>query len=287
MNLGSLPDGHPQKVWGLIADIARQIDITVSGSTAYVFRGHANARWPIESPIVRCVNRPGITADELLKIESAATERFARQSHHFLSSFVRSCFETPFVQWAIMQHHGAATRLLDWTYSPYVAAYFAASQLPESDGVIHGIKGSLFQIPDTLKNLDGYSIHQAVEDRAFWKRDAETRLFILGSDLQTERMIAQQGVFMVCTNIAASIHKQIQALAQGAAKEQSFVIRIPAAVKPYLLMRLATMNISAYTLFPGLDGLSRSISEAMYMEAHRTPPGLDRTDPNHPHCVTS
>jgi len=35
-----------------------------------------------------------------------------------------------------MQHHGAPTRLLDWSTSIYVAAYFAVIEQPNADGVI-------------------------------------------------------------------------------------------------------------------------------------------------------
>src|SRR3954462_9410938 len=34
-----------------------------------------------------------------------------------------------------MQHYRAPTRLLDWTYSPFVAAYFAFAEVPTEDSV--------------------------------------------------------------------------------------------------------------------------------------------------------
>jgi hypothetical protein len=35
---------------------------------------------------------------------------------------------------ALAQHYGLPTRSIDWTYSPYVAAYFAMQGRPDVDG---------------------------------------------------------------------------------------------------------------------------------------------------------
>ena len=48
---------------------------------------------------------------------------FKRKAHHFLSAGPLP--DDDFEWLALMQHHGAPTRLLDFTWSPYVAAFFA------------------------------------------------------------------------------------------------------------------------------------------------------------------
>src|SRR5262249_28640680 len=66
--------------------------------------------------------------------EVAVVREFMRRAHHYLPDVPR---DDNWFEWlALMQHHGAPTRLLDWTYSLSVALHFAlfhASRQPDSD----------------------------------------------------------------------------------------------------------------------------------------------------------
>src|SRR5215831_16215491 len=81
------------------------------------FRGHGDAPQLLHASIERVASKPGI-AEEYIERE------FKRRAHHYLADLPN---EDEDLEWlALMQHYGAPTRLLDWTRSAYVAAFFAA-----------------------------------------------------------------------------------------------------------------------------------------------------------------
>jgi len=91
-------------------------------------------------------------------------------------------------------------------------------------------------------------------------------LFPLEFYTKTQRMIVQQGSFTVCTNIIGDHGKIIGELLDGMERAHQLLV-IPRVKKPELLRKLEIMNITASSLFPGLDGLGRSTGELVAMES--------------------
>lgn len=91
----------------------------------WIFRGHQNADWLLATTLERAaVERFGISWAEVPGIEKGLVRRFQRQLH--LYSAEVQAEELNFMELlALMQHHGAPTRLLDRTYSFFVGVYFA------------------------------------------------------------------------------------------------------------------------------------------------------------------
>jgi hypothetical protein len=174
---------------------------------------------------------------------------------------------------ALMQHYRAPTRLLDWTRSPYVAAYFAVEDQWNKDGAIWFFNGGIVQDLAELHFMHAYpEQRKEIKPPDFFQVDPElpTFLKVLSATLGNERMIAQQGLFTISTFILDDHAERIQrstANLVDLGTDHIGVIKISAALKPKFLNHLKYMNISANALFPGMDGVGRSVAESVHLDS--------------------
>ena len=129
------------KNWG---DFVRRVDRFVTprrGETnRFIFRGQADSEWQLEPSLARDLKRYKIPKDNAPALEQKARAEFAKQAHLRFSSLPLPDEKDFLKWWELMQHYNAPTRLLDWTKSAYVAAYFAVVAQPERDGAVWAVE---------------------------------------------------------------------------------------------------------------------------------------------------
>ncbi|MCK9529821.1 MAG: FRG domain-containing protein [Gammaproteobacteria bacterium] len=89
--------------------------------TQLIFRGHRRYDWPLTPSLGRFDTRKIITQE----VAEAQLRLFRRAVRGRISDHTLVDDHELYELWSVGQHHGLFTPLLDWTYSPYVALFFA------------------------------------------------------------------------------------------------------------------------------------------------------------------
>jgi hypothetical protein len=226
----------------------------------WAFRGQADAQWALRTTLSRHIEVSGVCEQAWPRQEQRIRRIFERKSHLFLK-------DPPHddeLEWlSLMQHHGAPTRLLDLTWSPYAAAFFALEKATGPAAVWAFNLPLLWSIHDR-RRVGGLRISEADprEPGVYERYYLENRhSFVWQGDpfRMPQRVIAQSGTFLLVGHLGLTVEQIIEGYPGSGELLIKFVLDTP-RVREDAMASLYSMNITQATLFPGLDGLARSMA---------------------------
>lgn len=229
----------------------------------YIYRGQADSNWGIECSLERAEFK-----DLDFDIENRLIDDFKRVAHYYLNE--KELPKTNLAWLALIQHYGTPTRLIDFTKSPYIASYFAFEDFKyDSDRIaiwcadkINLYQSAIYLLQDKfkLKQIAGkqYCYYDQVFDMVNSLRGLDC-IMPFEISQHNERYYIQQSIFLVPLNLEKKTIDQLGYL--NSIDEDTFVkITLPRKIYKTVLRDLYKMNITAASLFPGLDGYAKTLN---------------------------
>jgi hypothetical protein len=193
----------------------------------FIFRGHNQKDWKLKPTLERAADKFLMEYSHLPSNEYLIYRSFKSIANHYLKNIPD---EKNYIEWmSILQHYGAPTRLLDFTYSLYIAAFFAF-EFATDDCAIWGL--NFYKLNDVLlakmmadkkwkmRNLVLHDYNISIANKLF---DFETEedlheiqrkyldgkkiIFSVSPDNKNERIEIQNGVFLMPSDIEESFEK--------------------------------------------------------------------------------
>jgi FRG domain-containing protein len=231
----------------------------------FAFRG----RWDAAENLVSSLTKHGG--------DSPTLERHLLRNFRKYAASDAVSVDSPWNWLALAQHHGLPTRLLDWTYSPYVALHFATTKQEafDRDGAVWMVDyvRAHQEAPSKLRQClesEGANVFTTemlatvANDLTEFDRVGDDFVVFVEPPSFDERIVNQYALFSLMAGVESSLDKLLE-------RHPELVRRIviPAELKWEIRDKLDQSNITERVLFPGLDGLSRWV--ARYYAPRRDP----------------
>ena len=190
-----------------------------------VYRGVTDSSYELKTSLGRCEPKYGKT---IVQLEKRILKLFKESSISYLENKPQNELE-----WlAIAQHFGLPTRLLDWSYNPLVATFFAVEKNEDTDAVIYTFSGA-----ETIQ--DSSKIKPADLDKVIRYRPPHI----------STRIQNQAGLF--------TVHSEPE---KEFTHDKLNKIIIPRKIKRDIKKSLFKYGISQKLIYPGLEGISKDLT---------------------------
>lgn len=211
--------------------VVEKVLAEAAGMSRPAFRGQANACWPLLSGAVRRLRNAygdDVLADQI-ELGRLLSD-YHREKLLLPMQVIEGDQKSDVQRLSVLQHHGAATGLLDFTENVLVALWFACSEEPDKDGRVFVLDIGDHQFATNGRGLvdpfdAGHEVVYYEPDRA------------LGT-----RIVAQQSLFIICNPQIPCRHV--------------YSMTVPEAAKEATLAYLRRLGLSETGLFGDVPGLA-------------------------------
>lgn len=283
------------KNWGGIIinkDVYRELELnghemlsTLSRySSQLLFRGQWDDSWPLVTSIERALGNDDRGLDFF---EEKIIHEFKRNAKNYLPYIPN---DDDILEWlSIIQHYGGPTRLLDFSHSIFIAAFFALGKSiidvnNKTDAAIWAVNSRYLYESIKKKYVDMNDVNAILKNSISIRDSSKNSVMFAEPYNKNKRLHAQQGLFLFPLNMRLSFEenlfgtfdavpnikndtKKVDLFTKTSESEISnyfnttciLKIVIPHALHSTILERLNMMNINYSILYPDIEGLARNL----------------------------
>lgn len=251
--------------------------------SGWVFRGQSDSSWKLETTLERAARLNGVDIRKIPDVENLVLKQFQRRASQYLTNAPDS--ENLLEWFSLIQHHGGPTRLLDLTHSFYVACFFAVEKNVNESAVFclnaPRIASEGKRTEQEVRSSDISDFGSVNYCNAAIQAQTGNPLTVISEPFSmNERLAAQQGLFAIPFEGRQAFEYNLSLTTDPFRKDlpaptriekindvldrlndecSVFKIVIDPSMYSDIKRDLHLMNVNAATLFPGLDGFSRSL----------------------------
>jgi hypothetical protein len=251
----------------LRAEYGRSLIESAGSASHLLFRGQASHDWHLETTLDRARSQVSALADyyRIAAVAKTQIETFTSRTWNEidyptiarqLEQYDGLAFDNlPHYDFLVyLRHHGFPSPLLDWSQSPYVAAYFACNH-PVGDRV------ALFAYQERI-------------GVGKFGSSSEPQLRVLGPNVRSHpRHFLQQGGYTVCVQYKNNQwelgqHADVFELCREG-QDRLWKLTLPRSEAVMAMSRLQEYNITTFSLFQTEEALLQSLSRSLLPTANR------------------